>query len=214
MVKLQFLALPDPPIAAAHSLLLLHGWGANAADLISLGSLLAPQAQTYAAEAPFPHPYVAQGRMWYDLNQHDALSGSLLLDERATDLATSEAALREWIASLPIDLSRTILGGFSQGGALTLAVGLTLPLAGLVVFSGYVVRPPVVTTTAPPVLMIHGTADPIVPFASAQASWQALQAAGVKGVFHALPMAHEINDTAIAIARRFIENALSQINSN
>lgn len=152
--------------------------------------------------------------MWYDLNQHDALSGSLLLDERATDLATSEAALREWIASLPIDLSRTILGGFSQGGALTLAVGLTLPLAGLVVFSGYVVRPPVVTTTAPPVLMIHGTADPIVPFASAQASWQALQAAGVKGVFHALPMAHEINDTAIAIARRFIENALSQINSN
>lgn len=56
MVKLQFLALPDPPIAAAHSLLLLHGWGANAADLISLGSLLAPQAQTYAAEAPFPIP--------------------------------------------------------------------------------------------------------------------------------------------------------------
>lgn len=214
MVKLQFLALPDPPIAADHSLLLLHGWGANAADLISLGSLLAPQAQTYAAEAPFPHPYVAQGRMWYDLNQHDALSGSLLLDERATDLATSEAALREWIASLPIDLNRTILGGFSQGGALTLAVGLTLPLAGLLVFSGYLVRPPVVTATSPPVLMIHGTADPVVPLASAQASWQALQAAGVKGAFHTLPMAHEINAEAIAIARQFIENTLSNINSN
>ncbi|MFN4065749.1 MAG: alpha/beta hydrolase [Thermosynechococcus sp.] len=214
MVKLQFLTLPDPPIAAAHSLLLLHGWGANAADLISLGPLLAPQAQTYAAEAPFPHPYVAQGRMWYDLNQHHALSGSLLLDERATDLATSEAALRDWIGSLPIDLSRTILGGFSQGGALTLAVGLALPLAGLVVFSGYLVRPPVVAATSPPVLMIHGTADPVVPFASAQASWQALQAAGVKGTFHALPMAHEINGEAIAIARQFIEKTLPNINSN
>ncbi|BCX11516.1 MAG: serine esterase [Thermosynechococcus sp.] len=214
MVTLEFLTLPDPPIATDHSLLLLHGWGANARDLISLGPLLAPQAQTYAAEAPFPHPYVTQGRMWYDLNQHNALSGSLLLDERATDLATNEAALRAWIASLPIDLSRTILGGFSQGGALTLAVGLTLPLAGLLVFSGYLVRPPRVTATSPPVLMIHGTADPVVPFASAQASWQALQTAGVKGAFHALPMAHEINGEAIAIARQFIEKTLLKVNSD
>ncbi len=205
MAALDYRCAPDPPQPADRHLLLLHGWGANAADLLPLGAYLAPTAQCYAAEAPFGHPYVAGGRMWYDLSQHDPLSGSLLLDERATDLVASEAALIQWFQDLAIDLRRTVLAGFSQGGALTLALGLQLPFAGLVVFSGYLVRPPTRRSPPPPVLMIHGTADAVVPLATAEASYQHLQEANIPVTFHALPMGHEINPAAIALAREFID---------
>ncbi|XFA72195.1 dienelactone hydrolase family protein [Thermosynechococcaceae cyanobacterium Okahandja] len=208
MAALEYRCAPDPPIAADRYLLLLHGWGANAADLLPLGSFLAPTAQTYAAEAPFPHPYVSGGRMWYDLSQHDSLGGSLLLDEGATDLAASEAALRQWFADLPIDLSRTVLAGFSQGGALTLALGLQFPFAGLMVFSGYLVRPPTPRSPAPPVLMIHGTADPVVPLGAAEASYRHLQQANIPVTFHALPMGHEINSAALALGQDFMTRLL------
>ncbi|MCH9056164.1 dienelactone hydrolase family protein [Synechococcus sp. PCC 6716] len=204
MAALRYRCAPDPPTAADRTLLLLHGWGANAADLLPLASVLAPTYQAYAADAPFPHPYVTEGRMWYDLSQHDGASESLLLDDRATDLATSEAMLSKWFEELPIDLSRTILAGFSQGGALTLSLGLQFPFAGLIVFSGYLVRPPTPRSPCPPVLMIHGTADPVVPFAIAQASYRHLAAANVPVRFHPLPMGHEINPAAIALAQSFI----------
>lgn len=206
MAALQYRCAPDPPKTANRTLLLLHGWGANAADLLPLGAVLAPTYQTYAAEAPFPHPYSSEGRMWYDLSQHNSHSGSLLLDDRAEDLVTSEALLAQWFEELAIDLSRTILAGFSQGGALTLSVGLRFPFAGLIVFSGYLVRSPAPRSPSPPVLMIHGTADTVVPFAAAEASCRLLADANVPVTFHALAMGHEINAAAIALGREFIES--------
>jgi phospholipase/carboxylesterase len=113
----------------------LHGWGANAEDLASLVPFLnLPHYQFLVPDAPFPHPYSATGRMWYAFDRESS-------QESDRQLATSQQLLKNWLESLEaetnIPLERTLLMGFSQGGAMAIDVGLNLPLAGLIVLSGY-----------------------------------------------------------------------------
>ena len=95
--------------------------------------------------------------MWYDLETEDYVG-----------LAESRQMLTDWLESLEsstgVPLSRTILSGFSQGGTMILDVGVKLPVAGLVSMSGYLHAPPKpVGDRLPPLLMMHGRQDPVVP---------------------------------------------------
>lgn len=195
---LSFQTYPDPPLAEPLGwLILLHGWGANGSDLLSLAPLLGlTDWQIYCLEAPFPHPQVPGGFMWYDLTDF----------ERKPGLNESRAALNDWLTTAPLDLSRTVLAGFSQGGAMTLEVGLGLPLAGLVVLSGYLHPELTLVKTAPPILMLHGQADLVVPINIAQASYQELQRADIAVQYQELAMGHEINPAAISLVRDFIQS--------
>lgn len=189
-------AYPTPPLTTPVGwLILLHGWGANGQDLLSLAPILGLAGwQIYCLEAPFSHPQIPGGYMWYDLTDFEHKPG----------LETSRAALSEWLATTPLDLSRTVLAGFSQGGAMTLEVGLGLPLAGLVVLSGYLHPQLALPITAPPILMIHGQADLVVPLNIAQASYQELQQAQIAVNYQELNMGHEINLAAMESVRDFI----------
>jgi phospholipase/carboxylesterase len=148
--------------------------------------------------APFPHPQVPGGRAWYALE-----------DSNHNGLSESRRLLTDWLLSLEgqtgVPLSKTFLCGFSQGGAMTLDVGLTLPLAGLGVMSGYLHAVPQITASPiPAVLMVHGRQDTVVPVGAAQQAREVLTALGVTVDYHEFEMGHEIPLPVLAELRKFI----------
>ncbi len=193
---IQPLAFPNPPLLDPQGwLVLLHGWGANAQDLLSLAPILHLENwQVYCLEAPWPHPQIPAGKMWYNLEDLVTKPG----------LRESRNALLHWLTTADLDLRRAVLAGFSQGGAMTLEVGLGLNCRGLVVWSGYLHSGLSLTSPAPPTLMIHGQQDAVVPVGIAQASVHELKGAGISVAYHELNMGHEINAEALTLARNFI----------
>ncbi len=181
----------------------LHGWGSNASDLASLTPVLnLPQCQFIFPNAPLPHPHVEGGRAWYALETSDY-----------EGLEESRETLFEWLESLEtmtnVPLSRTILCGFSQGGAMILDVGLNLPLAGLCCLSGYLqFEPQTSESTFPPVLIAHGTQDEIVPLKAARQARDKLTAVGVAVEYQEFDMGHEVQPPVIALMHKFISARL------
>ncbi|HEY9736397.1 MAG TPA: hypothetical protein V6D06_08945 [Trichocoleus sp.] len=204
----------QPPTPTDWLLVALHGWGANADDLAGLVPYLnLPGFQMLFPNAPFAHPQVPLGRMWYSFpygydfrSPHDF--------EAQADLQESRQVLTDWLRSLPqqtgIPLSRTVLAGFSQGGAMTLDVGSTLPLAGLMVLSGYLHAPlppaPLPLHQPRPVLLVHGQFDPIVPLPRAHQVKAALEAQGLAVNYHEKAMGHEILPEVIRLITDFCED--------
>jgi phospholipase/carboxylesterase len=201
MLQVSTLPASVPP---RRRLVLLHGWGANAQDLMSLAPALTLDACEFCfPEAPFNHPYAPNGRMWYDLEHPDP-----------TGLAQSRQQLGDWLRSLDssdVPLSQTLLGGFSQGGAMALDVGLGLPLAGLAIFSGYLHPDLEANAQSPYTCIIHGRSDTVVPIAAAQHIEQFLQARQVPVVYHDLPMGHEITPEALDKMRHFIATQFAEL---
>jgi phospholipase/carboxylesterase len=165
------------PDRAARRLVLLHGWGADADDLVDLGMALLQQAAAagidpaevslVALRAPLPHP-AGYGRQWYDLQLPEWPELPQALHElrhRLEALATS------------VPLAHTALLGFSQGAAMALDVATgggsaspaqALPLAALIACSGYPHPDWQPMLPLAPVLLTHGEQDPVVPFAASE----------------------------------------------
>ncbi|MFN6571031.1 alpha/beta hydrolase [Dendronalium sp. ChiSLP03b] len=203
---MQFVTFPpstsQPPVGL---IVTLHGWGANAEDVASLLPFFRlPEYQFIFPNAPYPYPYSSIGRAWYDLRMENMYQG----------LAESRQLLIDWLQSLEsttgVPLSRTILSGFSQGGAMTLDVGLNLPLAGLIVMSGYL-HPDVETTTKssfPPTLIMHGRNDEVVPLQAALKARETVESLGVATEYHEFDMGHEISPQMLDVLRNFVVNAI------
>jgi phospholipase/carboxylesterase len=205
-MQIQSISIPATSKNAPTGLIiLLHGWGANANDLESLAQMLdLPDYRFEFPDAPFPHPMVSWGKMWYDLESAEYKG-----------LAESRQLLVEWLSSLEdetgIPLERTILGGFSQGGAMSLDVGLTLPVAGIVSMSGFLhSKPQPSVESLPPVLMVHGRQDPVVPLEAAKRSLDSLTAAGVDVRYQEFDMGHEIRLEVLDAVRSFIQETMSK----
>ncbi|KKD39476.1 MAG: alpha/beta hydrolase [Limnoraphis robusta] len=183
----------------------LHGWGANAEDLASLTPLLRlTQYQFIFPDAPFPHPQVPLGRAWYSLETQEYKG----LDQ-------SRQTLIDWLTSLEattgIPASRTILGGFSQGGAMTMDVGRELGLAGLIVLSGYLhFSPEPVSGSFPPMLIVHGRLDRVVPLTAAIRARDRFQELGADIQYHEFDMAHEIRPEVLSLIRSFVVEVMSK----
>ncbi len=199
-LPLQFINVPPANSKAATGLIVcLHGFGSNAKDLAPFAPMLnLPNYQMMFPDAPYPHPRVSGGRMWYNLDSADYQG-----------LTNSRQQLTDWLKSLEtttgVPLSRTILSGFSQGGAMTLDVGLTLPLAGLISLSGYLHSKPQLTSTKfPPVLIVHGKQDQVVTLSAAQRAKDALTALGVAVKYKEFDMGHEIKPEVLSLMRSFI----------
>jgi phospholipase/carboxylesterase len=140
--------------------------------------------------------------MWYNLRNQDYQG-----------LMASRQQLTDWLKSLEsstgVPLSRTVLCGFSQGGAMTLDVGLTLPLAGLVCISGYL-HPNLELTgdkSFPTVLIVHGRQDQMVPLSSAQSARDRLQALGVAVKYQEFDMGHIVTPEVLTLMRSFVLDA-------
>jgi phospholipase/carboxylesterase len=187
------------PDQAERRLVLLHGWGADADDLLDLGELLVgPQVSVVALRAPEPHPY-GSGRQWYGLQPIDW-----------SQLPAARSALLERLEALgaSVALEHTVLLGFSQGGAMALDAGSALPLAGIVACSGYPHEGWQPGGSVAPVLLSHGRQDPVVPYAASEEILLRLQQAG--GSAELLPFSggHGIDPSVLPGIRAFVRQQL------
>jgi phospholipase/carboxylesterase len=192
----------DSPKSA---IFILHGLGASATDFVPVARELDLRAiGDVRFVFPFApvRPVTINGGMsmpaWYDI-----LGVDLVRREDEKSLRESAADLQALIAreiARGIPASRIVLGGFSQGCAMTLLAGLRAPqrLAGLLGMSGYL---PLAATTAAersdanrdvPIFLAHGRTDPVVPYARGIATRDALVELGHAVEWHEYPMQHSV----------------------
>lgn len=191
--------LPSSGQPPARLIAILHGWGADARDLVPIANALnLPDCQFLFPNAPFSHPQVPGGRAWYALETEDFRG-----------LLESRQYLQDWLLSLEaqtgVPLSQTALCGFSQGGAMVLDVGIGLPVAGISSLSGFLhSKPQVSESPLPPVLMVHGRQDPVVPIQAARQARDELVALGAKVQYQELDMGHEIPPPVVGLLQDFL----------
>ncbi|NEQ49117.1 MAG: hypothetical protein F6K11_03155 [Leptolyngbya sp. SIO3F4] len=199
---------------AKYLLVLLHGWGANAQDVAGIAPYMQlANYQMLFPDAPHSHKVAGGmgapgGRMWY------ALPAIFDFDqpcENQQDLQQSKRLLTDWLKALPqktgIPLEKTVLGGFSQGGAMTLDVGMGLPLAGMMILSGYIhSRSLNIPVTPRPILLAHGIHDPVVPINQAHRSKSALDDLSLTVEYYEFSMGHEISLQVLEIAQKFCQD--------
>jgi len=194
--------------------ILIHGYGSNGDDLIALARMIQPalpHAAFVAPNAPSQMPRMAAAYQWWPIE-------TFSMAERAVGAAAAAPILDAFItqareaANLPSD--RVLLVGFSQGTMMALHVGLRRPepVAGIVGISGMLVaaeRLEAEITSRPPVLLIHGTEDDVVPFHSMAQAASALTAAGVDVQTHVSPgVGHSVGQDGLAAAMAFAVRAL------
>ena len=190
----------------------LHGYGANAADLIGLADPLAehmPDTLFISPDAPEECAGAPMGRQWFPIPWIDGSSE----EESNAGLQRAAADLDAFLDGVMVDEDllpeQMIVLGFSQGTMIALHV---VPrredaIAGIVAFSGRLLDPEALvdeTQSRPPVLLIHGDADDVVPPHSLPQAAQALQEAGWKEVF-----AHIMKGTGHGIAPDGLQVALA-----
>ena len=156
--------LCQPSAPARARLVLLHGWGADAGDLMPLGQALAEAIATPLELVALQAPQLqsqGSGRQWYGLFPADWAAVPAAVEELKKCINK--------LGSAEIPLEATVLLGFSQGGAMTMAAGCDLPLAGLIACSAYPHPNWQAPVTRPPVLLLHGRHDDVVPHSAALA---------------------------------------------
>ena len=180
-------------------LVMLHGWVANYQDLAGLTQMLdLPEFGYLFPNAPFDHPQVPGGKAWYALES-----------EEYTGLEESRQLLFGWLNALEantnVPLEKTYVVGFSQGGAMTLDVALMLPVAGIGSLSGYLhYEPQSLKSDAPPVLIVHGKQDLVVPIDEARNARDKLTAIGVDVKYREFDMGHEITPSVLELLQEFV----------
>ena len=204
------------------SIIILHGLGADGNDFVPVAHEL-DLTHVGPVRFVFPHgptrPVTINGghvmRAWYDI-----LGTDIERREDEAGLRASQALVEALIAqerARGIPASRIVLGGFSQGCAMTLMAGLrhSERLAGLLGMSGYL---PVADTTAAersaanagvPIFLAHGRSDPVIALARATASRDALQALGYAVEWHDYPMPHSVCAQEIADINRWLLKVLA-----
>ena len=134
------------------------------------------------------------------------------LDAAAVDL---NGFLDTRLAAEDLTPDRLVLVGFSQGAMMSLHVALRRPepVAGVVAISGRLLRPEALTTeitVRPPVLVMHGDQDPVVPFEDLAKAGDALVRAGLPTYAHVMPgTGHGIAPDGLGVALQFIKERLS-----
>jgi len=199
---------------AAQLEVLLHGVAANGNDLLYLARAwqkLLPEAEFVAPYAPFPCDYTPDGWQWFSLQ--DRAPEKLLAGLRNA-AAILDRFFDELLASRGLDESQLALAGFSQGAATALYTGLhrQKQIAGIVAFSGALPWGAALqseSASKPPVLLVHGEADNVVPFQSMAAVKTMLEAVGVPVKAVARPgLGHAIDERGIQLAGEFLRDVL------
>ena len=195
--------------------LLLHGYGSNGADLISL----APQWQRDLPDALFLAPNAPQrlGNMaaayqWWPLI---AFTPQALASGAASAAPAITAFIDRKLGQYGLTDADLAIVGFSQGTMMALHVGLRRPrqLAAIVGYSGMLTGPSELAhlpITKPPVLLVHGSADAVVPVAALHAAQRALEHLGVDVTTHVSNgVGHSVDPVGLRMGGEFVAKALN-----
>lgn len=221
---LEVIEVPGDPEGS--TILLLHGYGANAFDLY-------PICQVYK-EPPrptwlFPHAPLAipiqpgyVGKAWFPINIEALKTAYHENNPEAVslafpfDLADVRETVESLIADMNIPRSKLILGGFSQGAILAtdLMLHAKEKSRGLLILSGTLVNEDVWGKLAPahagtPFFQSHGMEDPLLPLKMAKELEELLIAKGLRGQLHAFHGGHEIPQATLFQMRQFLFKVLT-----
>lgn len=195
----------------------LHGYGADGADLLGLADPLAPHLPDtvfLAPDAPEPCSGNPFGRQWFPIPWLDGSSEEMARQGLLAAADDLDAFFDARLTDEGLAPDRLALFGFSQGTMMALQVAprRTSPVAGIVAFSGRLLQPEALAAAAlskPPVLLVHGDADPMVPFAEMHNAGQALTAAGFDTYGHVMKGAgHTIAPDGLSVALSFLHQRL------
>lgn len=189
---------PFPTIIA------LHGWGANAHDLMGLAPILdGGRSLMVCPQGPlaFQAGAGAVGYGWFPL----ASGGPPDPSEFQAGIDAIAEFLDEALPKYPVDPRKTVLLGFSQGGVMAYDLALRDPgrYAGLVALSSWLSSSLAQSIPANPdledlpTLVIHGTEDPMIPVDMARQSRDELAKLNVPATYREFAMGHEINQDAL-----------------
>jgi phospholipase/carboxylesterase len=193
----------EPATAAKASVIWLHGLGADGHDFVPIVPELDLPADK-AIRFVFPHApslpvTVNNGTVmpaWYDIidfSEDRKLNMVQLLASAAAVHALIDREIERGIAS-----DRILLAGFSQGGAVNFQAGLTYdkPLAGMLALSTYFPTGEVIeihpANAGLPILVCHGSADPLLPVSMARAARRHLERLGLHPEFRSYHMGHGV----------------------
>ena len=200
-------------------IVLLHGYGANGADLLGLADPLAehlPDTLFVAPDAPEVCVGSPMGFQWFPIPWIDSSTE----EEAERGMLAAAEDLNAFLDALMIDEDvlpeQVVLFGFSQGTMMSLHVAPRRedPVAGVIGFSGRLLSPELLEDQAesrPPVLLVHGDMDDVVAVDSMPEAVQALQTAGFKEVFaHIMKgTGHGIAPDGLSVALAFMRDKLS-----
>ena len=201
---------PEAGGKPGHLVVLLHGYGADGNDLIGLAPVLAPLMPDVVFHAPnAPHPCEGNpfGYQWFGISRLDPAVAAAGVRSAAP---FAEQFLEDTMAKYGLDESKTVLVGFSQGTMMALHVGLrrAKPLAGIIGFSGMLAAADTLKAeikSRPPVLLVHGDADDMLPAVLTQRAAAALQENQIEVAVHiAKGLGHGIDETGLSLAARFL----------
>lgn len=194
--------------------LLLHGLGADGNDLISLAPYWAkalPDTAFVSPHAPFPCDMAPYGRQWFSLQ--DRTPGMILAGVRAA-APILDAFIDAELEQHGLADDRIALVGFSQGTMMSLYVAprRERAIAGVVGYSGALVGAELLAgeiKSAPPVMLVHGEADDIVPFQAMATAASGLRAAGLSVETVARPgLPHSIDEEGLLRGGGFLAERL------
>ena len=195
----------------------LHGYGADGADLLGLADPLGPHLPDtlfLAPDAPEPCAGNPFGRQWFPIPWLDDLTEAEAAEGMTRASADLDAFLDGVLADTAITPDRLAVVGFSQGTMIALQVipRRPVPIAGLVGFSGRLLNPDRLENEAvskPPILLVHGDADPMVPFAEMGLAGDVLVKAGFETYAHVMEgTGHGIAPDGLSVALAFLKEKL------
>lgn len=195
----------------------LHGYGADGADLLGLADPLAPHLPDtvfLAPDAPEPCAGNPFGRQWFSIPWLDGSSPVEAAEGLARAVGDLNAFLDQRLSDEVLAAGRLALVGFSQGSMMALHVAPRRqePVAGIVAFSGRLLQPERLADEAlskPPVLLAHGDADQMVPFAEMDLAGRALAEAGFETYAHVMRgTGHGIAPDGLSVALSFLKERL------
>lgn len=213
--------LKRPPLATSAAkaplLLLLHGVGSDERDLMGLAPHLDPRAFIVSARAP--NALGPGANAWFTFSVRP--DGTRLVDTAQAEASRLRILqfLGEFLAAEPgIDPARVYLVGFSQGAIMAASVLLTEParVGGIVMMSGRVLpealaaRAPDAALAGKPVLVVHGTADGVLPIAHGRETRAAFSKLPLALTYQEFAMGHEVSAQSLAAVTAWLSRELDR----